>query len=83
MVTMTAIRVPRWTYGAVQLDAFHPGYFIRQGGYRVGEYLAQAAITVLMGGVAIRTVLAVARRRLMPRPAPAGTGTVFAGRSLP
>jgi hypothetical protein len=82
-MTMAATRNPRWTYRAVQLDAFDPGYFIRQGGYRVGEYLVQAAITALMGGVAIRTVLAAARRRLMPRPAPAGTGTVFAGRSLP
>jgi tellurite resistance protein len=80
---MAAIRIPRWTYGAVQLDAFHPGYFIRQGGYRVGEYLVQAAITALIGGVAIRTVLAVARRRLMPRPAPAGTDSEFAGWSLP
>jgi hypothetical protein len=68
---------------AVQLDAFRPGCFIRQGGYRVGECLVQAAITALMGGGAIRTQLAVGRRRLMLRLAPAGTDTEFAGRSLP
>jgi hypothetical protein len=80
---MTATRVPQWIYGTVRLEAFPPGYFIPPRGYRVGEYLVQAAIAALIGGVAIRALLAVGRRRLMPRPARAGTDTEFAGRSLP
>jgi tellurite resistance protein len=35
------------------------------------EYLVLAAITVLIGGIAIRTVVALARRQLLPHPAPA------------
>jgi tellurite resistance protein len=38
-------------------------------GYRVGQYLVLAAITLLIGGIAIRTVVAISRRQLLPRPA--------------
>jgi tellurite resistance protein len=38
------------------------------------EYLVLAAITVLIGGIAIRTVVALARRQLLPHPAPATAG---------
>jgi tellurite resistance protein len=54
---------------------------IRPGGYRVGEYLVLAAISALIGGIAIRTLIAVGRRQLMPRPVPARKDTEFAGRS--
>jgi tellurite resistance protein len=55
---------------------------IRPGGYRVGEYLVLAAVSALIGGIAIRTLLAAGRRQLMPRPAPARGDTEFAGRNL-
>jgi tellurite resistance protein len=55
---------------------------LRPGGYRVGEYLVLAAISVLVGGIAIRTLLAVGRRQLMPRPIPARRHTELAGKSL-
>jgi tellurite resistance protein len=55
---------------------------IRPGGYRVGEYLVLAAVSALIGGIAIRTLLAAGRRQLMPRPAPARRDTEFAGRNL-
>jgi tellurite resistance protein len=54
---------------------------IRPGGYRVGEYLVLAAISALIGAIAIRTLLAVARRQLMPMPVPAPSEPEFAGRS--
>jgi tellurite resistance protein len=55
---------------------------IRPGGYRVGEYLVLAAVSALIGGSAIRTLLAAGRRQLMPRPVPARRDTEFAGRNL-
>jgi tellurite resistance protein len=55
---------------------------IRPGGYRVGEYLVLAAISALIGGIAIRTLLALGRRQLMPRPVAASTETESARRSL-
>jgi tellurite resistance protein len=36
-------------------------------GYRVGEYLVAGAATALVGGIGIRTALAVARGQLLPR----------------
>lgn len=54
---------------------------LRPGGYRVGEYLVLAAISALIGGIAIRALIAVGRRQLMPRPVPARKDTEFAGRS--
>jgi tellurite resistance protein len=40
-------------------------------GYRVWQYLVLAAITLLIGGIAARTVIALARRQLLPGPAAA------------
>ena len=37
-------------------------------GYRVYEYVVLAAVTLLVGGIAVRTLLAIARRRFLPRP---------------
>lgn len=35
-------------------------------GYRIWQYLLIAAITALIGGIAVRTVVAIARRELLP-----------------
>lgn len=40
-------------------------------GYRVWQYVLIAAITALIGGIAVRTVIAISRRQLLPRPAAA------------
>jgi tellurite resistance protein len=40
-------------------------------GYRVWQYVLIAAITALIGGIAIRTVVAISRRQLLPRPSTA------------
>jgi tellurite resistance protein len=40
----------------------------RPAGVPVGEYLALAAITLFVGGIGVRTAVAVARRNLLPRP---------------
>ena len=42
----------------------------RPTGYHVYDYLLVAAITFLVGGIALRTVLAVGRGQLLPRPVP-------------
>jgi hypothetical protein len=34
----------------------------------VYEYLVLAAITVLVGGIGIRTLIAIGRRELLPKP---------------
>ena len=43
----------------------------KPGGYLVYEYLTLAVITMLIGGIAFRTLVAIARRQLLPAPAPA------------
>ncbi len=48
----------------------------RPSGYAVYEYLVLAAITALVGGIAVRTLRAVGRRQLLPAPAPAPAGRV-------
>jgi tellurite resistance protein len=37
-------------------------------GYRVWQYVIAAAITAFIGGIAVRTVIAIGRRQLLPRP---------------
>jgi tellurite resistance protein len=37
-------------------------------GYRVWLYLVLAAITLLIGGIGVRTLLALARGQFLPRP---------------
>jgi tellurite resistance protein len=44
-------------------------------GYRVWQYILIAAITAFIGGIAIRTVVAIGRRQFLPRP-PATPSTV-------
>jgi tellurite resistance protein len=51
-------------------------------GYRVWQYVLIAAITALVGGIAIRTVIAIGRHQFLPRPpaAPsAATGSASQG----
>jgi tellurite resistance protein len=49
------------------------------GGYRIYEYVVLAAITALVGGIAVRTLVAIGRRELLPKPA---RGTVVAPAAL-
>ncbi len=37
-------------------------------GYRVWQYVLIAVITALIGGIAIRTVIALSRHQFLPRP---------------
>jgi tellurite resistance protein len=46
----------------VWLQSLHPA------GYRVWQYVLIAAITALVGGIAIRTVIAISRHQLLPHP---------------
>jgi tellurite resistance protein len=71
-----------FSWAAVATVATHWLDDTRPDGYRIGEYLVLAAITALIGGIAIRTLLALGRRQLMPRPVAASTETESAGRSL-
>jgi len=52
-------------------------------GYRAWQYVLAAAITLLIGGVAVRTVVALVRRQLLPRPAPAAAASVAAESPVP
>jgi tellurite resistance protein len=49
-------------------------------GYRIWQYVLAAAVTVLIGGIAIRTAIAISRRQLLPRPqaAPANASAIAA-----
>ncbi|HEX4088316.1 MAG TPA: hypothetical protein VHZ33_06335 [Trebonia sp.] len=44
-------------------------------GYRVWQYLIIAAVTALIGGIALRTVIAISRHQLLPHPTPAPAPT--------
>ncbi len=48
----------------VWLQSLHPA------GYRVWQYVLIAAITALIGGIAIRTVIAISRHQFLPHPTP-------------
>jgi tellurite resistance protein len=50
------------TTGFVWLQSTHPS------GYRVEQYLVLASITVLIAGIGARTLQAMSRRQLLPRP---------------
>jgi tellurite resistance protein len=41
--------------------------------YRVGQYLVLAVITLFVGGIAVRSVVAILRRQLLPHPPAAAT----------
>ena len=47
-------------------------------GYRAWQYVLAAAITALIGGIAVRTVVALGRRLLLPHPAPVAPATAEA-----
>ncbi|RLP91274.1 TDT family transporter [Micromonospora sp. CV4] len=59
-------------FAAVATTTLHWIADTRPSGHRVYAYLVLAAITVLIGGIAVRTVVAAARGQLLP-PAPAPT----------
>jgi tellurite resistance protein len=57
-----------FSWAAVAGAGIHWLQISRPRGQLAYEYLILAAITVLIGGIAIRTVLAVVRRQLLPHP---------------
>jgi tellurite resistance protein len=66
------------TTGIVWLQSAHPA------GYRVWQYVLIAAITALVGGIAIRTVIAISRHQFLPGPQPAPSpATGSAGQASP
>jgi tellurite resistance protein len=52
-------------------------------GYRGWQYLIIAAVTALVGGITIRTVIAVSRHQLLPRPAATPTTPAAAPAASP
>jgi tellurite resistance protein len=66
------------TTGIIWLQSTQPT------GYRIWQYVLVAAITALVGGIAIRTVIAIGRHQFLPRPpaAPAAA-TGSAGQTSP
>lgn len=62
-----------FSWSAVATVALH---WIARGeppGHRVYSYLVLAAITALIGGIAVRSIVAAARGRFLPPPAPPAT----------
>jgi tellurite resistance protein len=55
-----------FSWAAVATTATYWLNDIRPGGYRVYQYLVLAAISALIGAIAIRTLVAVGRRQLIP-----------------
>jgi tellurite resistance protein len=56
-------------WAAVATTALHWLGDTRPGGYRVWEYVVIAAITTLIGSIAVRTMVAIGRRQFLPVPA--------------
>ena len=52
-------------------------------GYRAWQYVLAAAITALIGGIAVRTVVAMGRRKLLPQPASVARATAAASSPAP
>lgn len=59
-----------FSWAAAASAAMHWLHDIHPGGYIVGQYLLLAAITALIGGIALRTLTAISRRQLLPAPRP-------------
>ena len=62
-----------FSWAAVATVAIHWLNDTAPAGYRIYEYLVLAAISALIGGIAIRTLVAIRRRQLLPKPVPAAT----------
>lgn len=60
-------------WAAVATTALHWLNDTRPGGYHVWEYVVVAAITTLIGSIAVRTVIAIGRGQFLPVPAPGDT----------
>jgi len=52
-------------------------------GYRIWQYVIIAAVTALVGGIAIRTVIAISRHQLLPRPPATPATPATAPQSVP
>jgi tellurite resistance protein len=58
-----------FSWAAVATAALHWIHDTRPAGYLIWEYVVIAGITALVGGIALRTLLAIGRGQLMPVPA--------------
>jgi tellurite resistance protein len=63
-----------FSWAAVATVGMHWLNATRPAGYVVYQYVVLTLITALIGGIAVRTVLALGRGRLLPRPAVPATG---------
>jgi tellurite resistance protein len=59
-----------FSWAAVATAGIHWLNITKPSGYRVYEYLVLAAITALIGAIAVRTLVAIGRGQLLPKPAP-------------
>jgi tellurite resistance protein len=59
-----------FSWAAVVTASLHWLQDLRPDAYRVYQYLLLSAITVLIGAIAIRTMIALGRRQLLPAPGP-------------
>jgi tellurite resistance protein len=57
-----------FSWAAVASAALHWLNALRPNGYPVWQYLVLTAATVLVGAVALRTLVALARHQLLPEP---------------
>jgi tellurite resistance protein len=67
-----------FSWAAVATVAIHWLNDTAPVGYRIYEYLVLAAISALIGGIAIRSLVAIGRRQLLPKPVVAATGQASA-----
>ncbi|MGX7677520.1 SLAC1 family transporter [Jatrophihabitans sp. DSM 45814] len=65
-----------FSWAAVATTGLHWLNDQQPSGYRIYEYVLLGAITTLVGGIAVRTIVAVARRQLLPAGAVVARSTV-------
>ena len=59
-----------FSWAAVATAGIHWLENLRPTGYRVGEYIVLASVTLLIGAIGLRTVIALRRRQLLGSPLP-------------
>jgi tellurite resistance protein len=72
-----------FSWGAVAATAISWLQSTQPAGYRAWQYVLIVAITALIGGIAIRTVIAISRRQLLPRPPAPSTAPESASHPSP
>jgi tellurite resistance protein len=71
-----------FSWAAVATVAIHWLNDTAPGGYRSYEYVVLAAISGLVASIAIRTLVAIGKRELMPERVPPATGAAAALRKV-